>query len=177
MGVSGEFIVNLGGGLGLGWSPRQESNLYLALRRRLFYPLNYGESRVRDIACKKRDRDGDVDSAQSIANARRIGGRNACRCAPRALSASGNLKPKSEIHDDEIFLAHVAQRAPPVGGNVGETGAGGDSLVGQPFRFVVDPPANQADPALVFDNFAHRAFGMKNVGHAVRGAANGRKAQ
>ncbi|CAN0622723.1 protein of unknown function [Burkholderia multivorans] len=26
-----------------GWSPRQESNLYLALRRRLFYPLNYGE--------------------------------------------------------------------------------------------------------------------------------------
>jgi hypothetical protein len=26
-----------------GWSPRQESNLYLALRRHLFYPLNYGE--------------------------------------------------------------------------------------------------------------------------------------
>lgn len=25
------------------WSPRQESNLYLALRRRPFYPLNYGE--------------------------------------------------------------------------------------------------------------------------------------
>lgn len=25
------------------WSPRQESNLYLALRRHLFYPLNYGE--------------------------------------------------------------------------------------------------------------------------------------
>jgi hypothetical protein len=24
------------------WSPRQESNLYLALRRRSFYPLNYG---------------------------------------------------------------------------------------------------------------------------------------
>lgn len=29
------------------WSPRQESNLYLALRRRPFYPLNYGESRSR----------------------------------------------------------------------------------------------------------------------------------
>lgn len=42
-GLSGEFLANLGGGLGLGWSPRQESNLYLALRRRLFYPLNYGE--------------------------------------------------------------------------------------------------------------------------------------
>lgn len=27
------------------WSPRQESNLYLALRRHLFYPLNYGESK------------------------------------------------------------------------------------------------------------------------------------
>ena len=26
------------------WSPRQESNLYLALRRRPFYPLNYGEA-------------------------------------------------------------------------------------------------------------------------------------
>ena len=25
-----------------GWSHRQESNLYLALRRRPFYPLNYG---------------------------------------------------------------------------------------------------------------------------------------
>lgn len=25
------------------WSRRQESNLYLALRRRSFYPLNYGE--------------------------------------------------------------------------------------------------------------------------------------
>jgi hypothetical protein len=26
------------------WSPRQESNLYLALRRRPFYPLNYEEA-------------------------------------------------------------------------------------------------------------------------------------
>src|SRR5205085_7847061 len=26
-----------------GWSRRQESNLYLPLRRRPFYPLNYGE--------------------------------------------------------------------------------------------------------------------------------------
>ncbi len=26
-----------------GWSPRQESNLYLALRRHSFYPLNYEE--------------------------------------------------------------------------------------------------------------------------------------
>ena len=27
-----------------GWPPRQESNLYLPLRRRPFYPLNYGGS-------------------------------------------------------------------------------------------------------------------------------------
>ena len=32
----------LGGILSAGWRPRQESNLYLALRRRSFYPLNYG---------------------------------------------------------------------------------------------------------------------------------------
>ena len=28
------------------WSRRQESDLYLALRRHLFYPLNYGETRT-----------------------------------------------------------------------------------------------------------------------------------
>ena len=27
------------------WSPRQESNLYLSLRRQPFYPLNYEEGR------------------------------------------------------------------------------------------------------------------------------------
>ena len=32
------------------WSLRQESNLYLALRRRPFYPLNYGERRSRKAA-------------------------------------------------------------------------------------------------------------------------------
>ena len=31
------------GRLAWDWSPRQESNLHLALRRHLFYPLNYGE--------------------------------------------------------------------------------------------------------------------------------------
>lgn len=33
---------------GLGWSPRQESNLYLALRRHSFYPLNYEEDAAGD---------------------------------------------------------------------------------------------------------------------------------
>jgi hypothetical protein len=37
------FSVDAGQTLEDSWSPRQESNLYLALRRRLFYPLNYGE--------------------------------------------------------------------------------------------------------------------------------------
>ena len=32
------------------WSPRQESNLYLALRRRPFYPLNYEEIQARIVA-------------------------------------------------------------------------------------------------------------------------------
>lgn len=53
----------------------------MTLRRRLFYPLNYGEGHVRDIACSRRDRDGKVDSAQSIANARRAGGANTIRSA------------------------------------------------------------------------------------------------
>jgi hypothetical protein len=41
----------------LGWSRRQESNLYLALRRHSFYPLNYGEQRERQLSrlCHKRD--------------------------------------------------------------------------------------------------------------------------
>ncbi|CAN0646366.1 hypothetical protein BCEP27_70152 [Burkholderia cepacia] len=43
-------------GLRPGWSPRQESNLYLALRRRLFYPLNYGERHVRMITRKNANR-------------------------------------------------------------------------------------------------------------------------
>ena len=34
-----ESVSKSGGGP---WCPRQESNLYLALRRRSFYPLNYG---------------------------------------------------------------------------------------------------------------------------------------
>lgn len=168
--------MNLGGGLELGWSPRQESNLYLALRRRLFYPLNYGEGHVRDIACSRRDRDGKVDSAQSIANARRAGGANTIRSAqsPQKLRLRN---PASEIDNHEIFLAHIAQRASPVGGDIGETRAGGDAVVRQAFRFVVDPPANQADPALVFGYFAHVVLGRMKVADVVRGAASGREAQ
>ena len=36
----------------LGWSLRQESNLYLALRRHSFYPLNYEETK-RALVSKK----------------------------------------------------------------------------------------------------------------------------
>ena len=35
----------------LKWCLRQESNLYLALRRRLFYPLNYGGYAGEILAC------------------------------------------------------------------------------------------------------------------------------
>lgn len=123
-----------------------------------------GEPYPNDRA-KKREPDGGVDSAQSIANARRVGG---AECAPtRAIAQSAAIRnqrtSESEIDDDEIFLAHIAQRAAPVGGNVGETGAGREAFVGQPFRFVVDPPANQADPALVFGYFAHVALGKMEI--------------
>jgi hypothetical protein len=37
------FVLEPARERGKAWSPRQESNLYLALRRHLFYPLNYGE--------------------------------------------------------------------------------------------------------------------------------------
>lgn len=146
------------------------------LRRRLFYPLNYGEGHVRDIACSRRDRDGKVDSAQSIANARRAGGANTIRSA-RSRQKLRLRNPASEIDNHEIFLAHIAQRASPVGGDIGETRAGGDAVVRQAFRFVVDPPANQADPALVFGYFAHVVLGRMKVADVVRGAASGREAQ
>jgi hypothetical protein len=35
------------------WSRRQESNLYLALRRRSFYPLNYGERTVCTVSAPR----------------------------------------------------------------------------------------------------------------------------
>ena len=37
------------GGLA-GWCPRQESNLYLPLRRGPFYPLNYGDNRAQIVS-------------------------------------------------------------------------------------------------------------------------------
>lgn len=92
-------------------------------------------------------------------------------------SEAAPQKPASEIDNHEIFLAHIAQRASPVGGDIGETRAGGDAVVRQAFRFVVDPPANQADPALVFGYFAHVVLGRMKVADVVRGAASGREAQ
>ena len=50
-----------------GWCLRQESNLYLALRRRLFYPLNYGGL-------------GGQDSRTSATSARSRSGRARSRC-------------------------------------------------------------------------------------------------
>ncbi|CAM2187763.1 hypothetical protein BC2230_50441 [Burkholderia cepacia] len=51
-----DFLGKLGRRWEPSWSPRQESNLYLALRRRLFYPLNYGERHVRMITRKNANR-------------------------------------------------------------------------------------------------------------------------
>jgi hypothetical protein len=61
----------------------------------------------------------------------------------------------SELDGDEIVFADVAQGAAPVFRNIGETGAGSDAFFGQTVFFVVYPPANQANPAFKFYNFAH----------------------
>ena len=62
----------------------------------------------------------------------------------------------SELHDCEFRLAHIAQRAAPVFRDIGEARARRDTAFRQTFLFVVDPAANQADPALVLNNdFAH----------------------
>lgn len=135
----------------------------------MFYPLNYGERHVRVLAQKTRTgRQCGQRAEYSKRAARRRGGMHA-DARDRAISRDQNIV-ESEIDDNKIFLAHVAQRAAPVGGNVGETGAGCDAFVGQPFRFVVDPPANQADPALVFGYFAHVALG-KNENPVMPSAA------
>lgn len=135
----------------------------------MFYPLNYGERHVRVLAQKTRTgRQCGQRAEYSKRAARRRGGMHA-DARDRAISRDQNIV-ESEIDDNKIFLAHVAQRAAPVGGNVGETGAGCDAFVGQPFRFVVDPPANQADPALVFGYFAHVALG-KNGNPVMPSAA------
>ena len=60
-----------------------------------------------------------------------------------------------ELDQREIFLAHVAQRTTPGGGDIGETGARREPFLGDAVFFVVDPAANQADPAFVFQNFTH----------------------
>ncbi len=44
-----------GGVCGLAWCLRQESNLYLPLRRRPFYPLNYGGEARRQFKAPRLD--------------------------------------------------------------------------------------------------------------------------
>lgn len=65
------------------------------------------------------------------------------------------LAAASKLRDDEVFLADVAFRAPPVGRDVFETGAGRNTLVRQAVLFVIDPAANQADPCFKFHYFSH----------------------
>lgn len=161
--------------LGSGWIWRDQQGQYFlkinnlasathppeSLRRRLFYPLNYGEPA--DPASRVQRKPGSgVDSAQSIANAH---WHRRTECAPMlARRVARRAVSRSEIDDDEVFLGDVAQRAAPVGGNVREPRTGRDALVRQAFRLVVDPPANQADPALVFGYFAHVALRRMKTG-------------
>jgi hypothetical protein len=62
----------------------------------------------------------------------------------------------SKLHNRKLRLTHIAQRAAPIFGDIGEARARGDTILRQTFFFVVDPAANQADPAFVLNNdFAH----------------------
>ncbi|SIT40459.1 hypothetical protein BN2476_240167 [Paraburkholderia piptadeniae] len=69
--------------------------------------------------------------------------------------APQRLSTRSELDDGEFRLADVAQRAAPVIRDVRKARTGRDAFFGQTFFLVVDPAANQADPALVFDHFTH----------------------
>ena len=76
------------------WSPRQESNLYLPLRRRPFYPLNYGE-RLEDTgrACDlTRSQASDCSSPSEAGRAQRTGRVSAAE-AGAAAPAGGTAPP------------------------------------------------------------------------------------
>src|SRR5262249_9128220 len=64
--------------------------------------------------------------------------------------------------DSEFRLAHVAQWAAPVIGDVAKARTRRDAFFGQAVFLVVDPAANQADPALVFDHFTHDTHSSSN---------------
>ena len=61
------------------WCLRQESNLYLALRRRLFYPLNYGGLRSRFSHAAYQRHDQIMSSAFSLPDCARSVNRWAIR--------------------------------------------------------------------------------------------------
>lgn len=63
----------------------------------------------------------------------------------------------SEFHYRKLRLADIAQRAAPVVGNCREARARGDTFFRKAFFLVVDPAANQADPALIFSHFNYFA--------------------
>ena len=71
------------------------------------------------------------------------------------LSASTN-RAASKLHNSKLRLAHIAQRAAPVFRDIGEARARRNAFFRQTFFFVIDPAANQADPAFILNNdFAH----------------------
>ena len=78
------------------------------------------------------------------------------RCTPSSSAPRFN-RANSEFHHRKLRLAYIAQRAAPVVRNRGEARARGDTFFGKAFFFVVDPAANQADPALIFSHFNYFA--------------------
>jgi hypothetical protein len=154
------------GAQAMSWSPRQESNLYLALRRHLFYPLNYGEDLLSGRRTRMHRRAQSIAkpvlrSARSVAAATRDLSQGNAGPPQVSLTPSGGLARsdrfggRSKLDDGEIALANVAQRAAPIVRNIGEARACRNTLVRQSLFLVIDPAANQANPAFVFDNVAH----------------------
>ncbi len=80
-----EYSAGFGIWQTLVWSRRQESNLYLALRRRPFYPLNYGEGWAR----------------ASCAIQRGLAGSD-FRMGPDAASAGGSCRRQTQIRSSEL---------------------------------------------------------------------------
>src|SRR5260221_55147 len=121
-----------------GWSLRQESNLYLALRRRPFYPLNYGEEQTAIVNPRRtrpaHRREGGMRGAGASVLAHGVD--QVQRAGFPGLAAQGEAA--REVVED-VQRAHGAREALLVGdievaGQAlaqGEVGAGGVWLVGE----------------------------------------------
>jgi hypothetical protein len=71
------------------------------------------------------------------------------------LSSQPNPVNRSEFDGRKIRLAHVAQWTAPRVRDIGEPRACHNAFFRHAIFFVVNPSTNQANPAFIFDHFAH----------------------